>query len=73
MNIVRSNERYFVAETTRDLHNVALKLLNERRMFENPGPRRDLFEQVCADMDGDTAYAIIKAEQGIDIIRAEVL
>lgn len=73
MQVIVSQDRYFVAESARDLHDIALKLLNERRMFENPGPKRDLFEQVCADMDGDTAYAIIRAMQGIELHPVEVL
>jgi len=73
MQVIVADDRYFVGETARDLQNIALKLLNELRMFEPPGPRRDLYEQVCADMDGDTAYAIIRSLKGIDIHPVEVL
>lgn len=73
MQVVVSGDRYFVGETARDLHDIALKLLNELRIFENPGPRRDLYEQVCDDMDGDTAYAIIRSLAGIEVHPVETL
>lgn len=73
MQVIKCQNRYFVAATARDLHDVCLKLLNELRRLENPGPRRDFYDQVCDDMDGDTAYAIVRKEQGIEVHPVEVL
>lgn len=74
MRIIRVDNRYFLAETQRDIHDIALKVLNEHRNLGGLDEKTKGFVgQVCDEMDGDTAAAIISRWHDVDNISPEVI
>lgn len=74
MKILRINDRYFVVSTEREIHDVSLKVLNEQRLYGTMEPRLlDFVTQVCEDMDGDTAWALVQRNEDVEVILPEVL
>lgn len=74
MRIIRVDNRHFLAQETRDFHDVALKVLNEDRTLNRiPPDMRDFAEVVCDEMDGDTALALVAKLHTVELISPEVI
>jgi hypothetical protein len=60
VKIVRIHTRHFVVSCDTDLHDLALKILNEWRLMGQLDPKlADVVERVCADLDGAFAWEIL--------------
>lgn len=76
MKILRIDERCFLVETNRDYENVALKLLNERRVLgvDINDPRlQEFIEQVTDAQDGEMAMAVVYRLYEVELIVPEVI
>lgn len=74
MRIVKVDDRYFVVSTERDVHDVALKVLNEHRIHGTlPEGSEEFAEQVCEEMDGGTAWSMVSRMHSIRAITPEVV
>lgn len=74
MKILRIDSRHFLIESGRDAGDAALKILNEhRRMNTVPSNAQAIVEQVCDEMDGETAVMLVRQIHDVAFITPEVL
>lgn len=72
--IIVDQQRCFVAQDQRELHTVALKLLNERRVYEPVDSK--LYPLICDvtdEQDGDTAVRLVNGLFDVDVWDVETV
>lgn len=73
MKIVRVKKRYFLAEVEQDLHDIALKVLNEYRVVGDLEPKAlEFVEKACDSIDGELAWALLTRIEKVEILTPEM-
>lgn len=69
-----NRERYFLFESGRDEENIALKLLNERRIFDtDEGKLKQFIEYVTTEQDGSLAVDLLVRLYDVEVHTPEVV
>lgn len=74
MSIIRIDNRYFIVGSSRDVSDVALKVLNEDSRFNRvPSEAKEFVAAICDEMDGQSAFAMVRKMHDVEHIAPEVL
>lgn len=76
MRILRVNHRHFLVQSDRDYENVALKLLNEHRIFGRDTLKLELLafiEKITDEQDGEMAVQMLPRLFEAEVIAPEVI